>query len=80
MSSMFYNCKNLNEIDLSNFNTNKVNDMSEMFSYCSSLNLLDLSSFNVQKSTNLNGIFYNINKKCEIITYDDIIEKQNPNK
>ena len=54
--------------------------MSEMFSYCSSLNLLDLSSFNVQKSTNLNGIFYNINKKCEIITYDDIIEKQNPNK
>ena len=80
MSSMFYNCKNLNEIDLSNFNTNKVNDMSEMFSYCSSLNLLDLSSFNVQKSTNLNGIFYNINKKCEIMTYDDMIEKQNPNK
>ncbi len=80
MSSMFYNCKSLTEIDLSNFNTKKVNDMSEMFSYCSSLNLLDLSSFTVQKTTNINSIFNNINKKCEIITYDDIIEKQNPNK
>ena len=34
---MFCGCSSLNNIDLSNFNTNNVKDMSGMFSDCSSL-------------------------------------------
>ena len=37
MSSMFEGCSSLKNINLSNFNTNKVTDMSEMFGWCSSL-------------------------------------------
>ena len=34
---MFYYCSALKSLNLSTFNTNKVEDMSNMFSYCSSL-------------------------------------------
>ena len=34
---MFSNCYSLTSLNLSNFNTNNVNDMSYMFSGCSSL-------------------------------------------
>ena len=37
MSSMFDGCRNLTELNLTNFNTNKVTNMSYMFSGCSSL-------------------------------------------
>ena len=37
MSYMFYNCRKLSSLDLSNFYTAKVGDMSYMFSYCSTL-------------------------------------------
>ena len=37
MADIFYGCKSLKLIDLSNFNTNNVTDMSDMFSYCESL-------------------------------------------
>ena len=37
MNSMFSNCYSLNSINLSNFNTNKVTDMSSMFDGCKSL-------------------------------------------
>ena len=32
---MFYGCLSLKELNLSNFNTNKVTDMTHMFSGCS---------------------------------------------
>ena len=34
---MFYECSGLTKIDLSNFNTNNVTDMSHMFSGCKNL-------------------------------------------
>ena len=37
MSGMFRGCKSLKELNLSNFCTNNVTDMSGMFSCCSSL-------------------------------------------
>ena len=37
MRSMFYNCNSLTSLDLSNFNTQNVTDMSYMFSNCNSL-------------------------------------------
>jgi len=53
MTSMFYGCTNLKELDLSNFNTSNVTDMSGMFRSCSSLISLDISNFDVSnlKST-----------------------------
>ena len=37
MNSMFYECSSLTSLNLSNFNTNNVEDMREMFDGCSSL-------------------------------------------
>ena len=62
MQKMFYNCKNLSSLDLSNFNTEKVTNMSGMFYYCNKLSSLDLSNFNTEKVTNMSGMFYYCNK------------------
>ena len=42
MSYMFYECSSLEELNLSNFNTNKVTNMYGMFLGCSSLKELNL--------------------------------------
>ena len=34
MNNLFNKCRNLTELDLSNFDTKNVTDMSEMFSQC----------------------------------------------
>ena len=62
MQKMFYNCKNLSSLDLSNFNTEKVTDMQKMFYNCNKLSSLDLSNFNTEKVTNMSGMFYYCNK------------------
>ena len=35
MSSIFYGCSSLKELNLNNFNTNNVTNMNDMFSGCS---------------------------------------------
>ena len=57
MSQMFYICRSLKKLDLSNFKTDKVTDMKEMFLGCDSLTGLNLSSFNTEKVTNMGGMF-----------------------
>ena len=68
---MFYNCKSLTNLDLSNFNTQNVTDMSGMFYYCESLKNLNLSNFNTQNAAYMNDIFDN----CESLTKENIISK-----
>ena len=46
MEKLFENCSNLEDINLSSFDTNKVKNLQNMFSYCTNLKLLDLSYFN----------------------------------
>lgn len=58
MSKMFYNCYNLNSLNLSQFNTGNVEKMNEMFYYCRGLNSLDLSAFNTTKVNNMYRMFY----------------------
>ena len=48
MSYMFYNCKSLKELNLSNFNTQNVTNMFCMFECCESLKELNLSNFNIK--------------------------------
>ena len=54
---MFYNCKYLRNLDLSDFNTENVEDMSYMFFGCSSLTYLNLSNFNTAKVTSMFCMF-----------------------
>ena len=46
LRNMLSNCSSLTSLNLSNFNTNNVKDMSGMFNKCSSLTSLNLSNFN----------------------------------
>ena len=48
----------LENLDLSNFNTEKVTDMSGMFEECHSLETLDLSNFNTANVTDMTCMFY----------------------
>lgn len=47
----------LEDIDLSHFSTEKVENMHEMFALVSNLETLDLSGFNTEKVTNMEGMF-----------------------
>ena len=54
---MFYGMRNLTTLNLSNFDTSKVTDMSYMFSYMSNLITLDLSNFDTSQVTNMEVMF-----------------------
>lgn len=57
MMSMFYQCKKLKMLDLSNFNTKTVQNMNCMFVYCTDITTLDLSSFDTSNVVNMNYMF-----------------------
>ena len=54
---MFYNCESLKELNLSNFNTNKVYNMGDMFYECQNLTELNISKFKINKETNTSNMF-----------------------
>ena len=56
--SMFDNCGYINEINLSNFDTSKVKDMSHMFHFCSSLTSIDLTNFDTSNVENMDYMLY----------------------
>ncbi|EME8125135.1 BspA family leucine-rich repeat surface protein, partial [Enterococcus faecium] len=58
MSTMFYQCSSLQNLDLSSFNTSQVTTMSEMFKGCSDLQTLDLSSFDTSQVMAMFDMFY----------------------
>ena len=57
MNSMFRNMSSLISLNLSNFDTSRVTNMSYMFFNTSSLTLLNLSNFDTSKVTNMDSIF-----------------------
>ena len=56
MSSMFNGCKGTT-LDLTNFNTSKVTDMSYMFTNSTYKNIINIENLNVDNLTSLNGTF-----------------------
>jgi len=56
---IFCDCKFLTNINLSNFNTQNVIDLSSMFYNCKSLTSINLSNFNTQNVTNMSSMFSN---------------------
>ena len=57
MSSMFYGCNSLKDLNLSSFNTAAVTNMQYMFYNCSGLKELNISSFNTSAVTDMRGMF-----------------------
>ena len=68
MDNMFYNCKSLTSINISNFDTQNVESFYHMFRNCTSLTSIDLSNFNTQKVEFYDEMFY----YCENLVYIDI--------
>ena len=52
MVYLFSRCSSLKELNIVNFNTNNVTDMSDIFSRCSSLKELNVNNFNTNKVVN----------------------------
>ena len=57
MAYIFKECISLESLDLSGFNTEKVNNMSQTFAYCSSLKSINLSSFDTSEVQSADGMF-----------------------
>ena len=52
--------KNILDLDLSNFDTSQVTNMSHMFNGMRNLTTLNLSNFNTSNVTNMGGMFFNM--------------------
>ena len=87
---MFYKCKSLKNINLSNFNFNNVIDMHGMFAWCTSLSNIDLSNFNAnnviymdimlsfcKSLTNINLSNFNVNNVTVMRCMFDEIRESN---
>ena len=67
LSYIFSDCKCLQEVDFSNFNSDKITDMSYMFLNCSSLKkIIFPENFNTEKVKNMNSMFCNCSSLEEI--------------
>ena len=66
---MFSRCISLKFLDISNFNTNNVTNMSYMFNRCVLLKEVNVSNFNINQDTNkglmLDGCTEELKKKIK---------------
>ena len=69
---MFYNCRNILNLDLSSFCTKEVTSMLGMFFNCSSLTFIDLSGFNTSKVKTMKRMFSCCNslQKIDLSSFD----------
>ena len=66
MRYMFNGCKSLKKLDLSNFNTNNLEEMNDMFSNCYSLTELNISSFNTDNVKCMKMMFFDCSSLKEL--------------
>ena len=70
MNGMFQQCKELEYVDLSYFNTSNVIDMENMFNECHKLKeIKGIDQFNTSKVIRMIGIF----QKCNEIQYINLL-------
>ena len=63
LKELFEYCSNISFIDLTNFNTSNVSDMSYMFSNCYKLKeIKGINKFNTNNATKINDMFYDCNE------------------
>lgn len=65
---MFHDCDALTHLNLSNFNTSQITDMSGMFRKCEELTELDLSNFDTSQVIDMSSMF----AYCESLTQIDL--------
>ena len=63
---MFDGCSSLKELNLNNFNTNNVTDMSWMFYKCSSLKELNFNNFNANNLIDMSHMFLGCSYELKI--------------
>ena len=62
MHALFQWCSDLKDLNVENWNTENVTDMSFMFSSCESIEKLDIISFNTRNVSNICCMFNNVGK------------------
>ena len=70
MSSMFWACEILSDLDLTSFNTSNVTNMTAMFQYCYNMQTLDLSSFDLSNLDRAREMFSHCGVKTIYCTQD----------
>ncbi|BDR57970.1 BspA family leucine-rich repeat surface protein [Xylocopilactobacillus apicola] len=68
MYGMFWECKSLTNLNVTNFDTSSVTNMNSMFSGCRSLTDIDVTHFNTSNVYSMQGMFEN----CSSLTSLDI--------
>ena len=63
---MFNGCYNLENLDVSHFNTKNSNNFEQMFCICRKLKNIDASKFNSSKCKSINSMFRYCENLCEI--------------
>ena len=66
MDYMFYDCTQIESLNLCNFDTSNVTTMTQMFNDCSSLTELDVTSFSTSKVTMMDAMFNDCKKLTEL--------------
>lgn len=66
INNLFYGNKKLVSIDVSNWDTSKVTNISWCFTYCSSLTTIDVSNWDISKVTSVLELFSACEKLSEI--------------
>ena len=72
---MFSLCKSLTKINLSNFNSENITDMTGMFYGCQSLTNINFSNFNTKNVTNMNYMFHGCSSLVDLNLSNFITEK-----
>ena len=68
LRNMFKSLNSITEVDLSNFDTSNVNDMTNMFQNCGNLEYLNLNNLNTSSVTSMDSMFQN----CAILKTLDL--------
>lgn len=68
MTSMFFDCTRLKNLDVSGFDTSSSTNMHSMFYNCDALTFLDLSHFDTSLVTNMSDMFLN----CDLLESVDV--------
>ena len=73
MAQMFFDCRNLAELDVTHFNTANVTSMISMFNGCIGLTSLDVTNFNTENVTDMSYMFSYCNNLKEIYVSDKFV-------
>ena len=78
MAAMFFGCADLKKLDVSNFNIDKVNDMSFMFLGCKSLEELNLPDICLNNEIDMTWMFHACSDELQkkVIAQNEYIKEE----